>query len=342
MLFKEGAKRKDVKEDLGEDIGSRIDEDDVGSTSEGDCESQKAENEDLEEEETPQERVARLKLEWEEASAMVGHIKRKGRRAGDVVYDTALREAEEAEARWRRERGPIPLDRRQRKNREAITRAEARLQGYRTNMEDLDAEYQKKKEEMQQNYDDEAGKIAALRRDAAELRKEEADGDGMASQHHYGDGEHLWDAAQKATVDINAWGSDLAALVDALGNEQAKQKMSEVLASMACTQDLLRNAADDEEDDDEEDGDSRDAMDWSQQERNEWHGREASARDDAQRAFELRQEQLDMENLQRGGDHEALASAIANCQAKEAAGTGVKDRKHEMPSKEMAIGSDDQ
>ena len=275
---KEVVHTMDVENDRDECIGSEVGygDFDFDSTDNGDrVWAAEEENEDLEGNETAQERIARLKREWDEAAAMVGHIKRKGRRAGDVVYDTAMREADEAEAKWRRERGPIPLDRRQRKNREAITRAETRMQKAQADMEDLEAEYQKKKAEMQERSDEEAGKIAELRREAADLRKEEADGDGMAQQFDYGGGEQVWEAAQKATVDINAWGAQLTMLVEVLGDDAppVKQAMLEVLASMANTQGQLRTATEDKESESEEEGNGGEAMDWSQREWDDWRSR---------------------------------------------------------------------
>ena len=60
-------------------------------------------------------------------------------------------------------------------------------------------------------------------------------------------------------------------------------------------------------------------MDWTQREWNDWRSRGTGGGDDAQRALELRQEQLGMERQQQSGDQEALARAIAKSQAKDAA-----------------------
>ena len=105
-------------------------------SSDGECEEDAVE-------ETPAELLHKLRGEWGQAKELEVGMRTLGQKKGMAVFDVAVKSEEDAEAKWKAQRGTQRVNKRQRKAREALARAEASLRKAREEREELQLEVEK-------------------------------------------------------------------------------------------------------------------------------------------------------------------------------------------------------
>ena len=180
-------------------------------------------------EESKAEEIQRLRDEWEQAKKIRVGIRRNGGKEGDKAFEVALECEREAEARWKEERGILPINRRQRKAREALERAEASVRKAKEKLEELDREYYERAEELDGELRASEEKAARLKAEVVALNREE---DGETGGGNKGFGAGAEKAMEMVSGGLGNLGARLFDLVNDMGESEVKLNFQEVVQDL--------------------------------------------------------------------------------------------------------------
>ena len=294
-----------------------------------------------EKEESDEERLARLRREWDNATKEAAELRKLGWDDSNDTYCFAVERANQAEQMWRNARGPVSVRKRQRKARDALARWEGTVKKHKMELDEFDREAREKRQTLLDKLGGAEAKVESLQEEVEELNREELgerdDGQGEGCTN-----EQARTAVVQASDELENLGGSLQATVDGLQEGTREHELlSELLAGMASAAQALDRAkwlhekagkgasreSKPEADGEDETG-GRKVKEATGMQVEPTGGRhseeELRAQEDARRATALLSRMHNMEALQRSGDQEALANAVEAAKAKAARKTASR------------------